>query len=172
MAETVALVLGSGGARGLAHIGIIEEIEARGYEIISVSGCSMGAVIGGFYCAKKLDLFYQWGKSLSYIDLLRLVDFSFISNGAIRGDKVFSLLAEMLEDVQIEDLDIPFTAVTTDLVHSKEVWFQRGPLEQAMRASAAIPGLFQPVELDGRLFVDGGVLNPLPIAPTLPWCVL
>jgi len=167
VAETVALVLGSGGARGLAHIGIIEEIEARGYEIISVSGCSMGAVIGGFYCAKKLDLFYQWGKSLSYIDLLRLVDFSFISNGAIRGDKVFSLLAEMLEDVQIEDLDIPFTAVTTDLVHSKEVWFQRGPLEQAMRASAAIPGLFQPVELDGRLFVDGGVLNPLPIAPTV-----
>jgi len=165
--ETVALVLGSGGARGLAHIGIIEEIEARGYKIISVSGCSMGAVIGGFYCANKLDLFYQWGKSLSYIDLLRLVDFSFISNGAIRGDKVFSLLAEMLEDVQIEDLDIPFTAVTTDLVHSKEVWFQRGPLEQAMRASAAIPGLFQPVELDGRLFVDGGVLNPLPIAPSV-----
>ncbi len=167
MVETVALVLGSGGARGLAHIGIIEEIEARGYKIISVSGCSMGAVIGGFYCANKLDLFYQWGKSLSYIDLLRLVDFSFISNGAIRGDKVFSLLAEMLEDVQIEDLDIPFTAVTTDLVHSKEVWFQRGPLEQAMRASAAIPGLFQPVELDGRLFVDGGVLNPLPIAPSV-----
>ncbi len=167
MAETVALVLGSGGARGLAHIGIIEEIEARGYKIISVSGCSMGAVIGGFYCANKLDLFYQWGKSLSYIDLLRLVDFSFISNGAIRGDKVFSLIAEMLEDVQIEDLAIPFTAVTTDLVHSKEVWFQRGPLEQAMRASAAIPGLFQPVELDGRLFVDGGVLNPLPIAPSV-----
>lgn len=167
MVETVALVLGSGGARGLAHIGIIKEIEARGYKVISVSGCSMGAVIGGFYCANKLDLFYKWAKSLSYIDLLRLVDFSFISNGAIRGDKVFSLLAEMLEDIQIEDLDIPFTAVTTDLIHSKEVWFQRGSLEQAMRASAAIPGLFQPVELDGRLFVDGGVLNPLPIAPSV-----
>ena len=167
MVETVALVLGSGGARGLAHIGIIEEIEARGYKIISVSGCSMGAVIGGFYCANKLELFYEWAKSLSYIDLLRLVDFSFISNGAIRGDKVFSLLAKMLEDIQIENLDIPFTAVTTDLANSKEVWFQRGPLEQAMRASAAIPGLFQPVELDGRLFVDGGVLNPLPIAASV-----
>jgi NTE family protein len=165
--ETVALVLGSGGARGLAHIGVIKEIEARGYKIISVSGCSMGAVIGGFYCAHKLDEFYEWAKSLSYIDLLRLVDFSFISNGAIRGDKVFSLLAQMLEDVQIEDLDIPFTAVTTDLANSKEVWFQRGPLEQAMRASAAIPGLFQPVELNGRLFVDGGVLNPLPIAASV-----
>lgn len=167
MVETVALVLGSGGARGLAHIGVIKEIEARGYRIISVSGCSMGAVIGGFYCANKLDLFYEWAKSLSYIDLLRLVDFSFISNGAIRGDKVFSLLAHMLEDIQIEDLDVPFTAVTTDLANSKEVWFQRGSLEQAMRASAAIPGLFQPVELDGRLFVDGGVLNPLPIAASV-----
>ena len=167
MAETVALVLGSGGARGMAHIGVIEEIEARGYQIISVSGCSMGAVIGGFYCANKLDEFYAWAKSLSYIDLLRLVDFSFISNGAIRGDKVFSVLAEMLDDIQIEDLTIPFTAVTTDLANSKEVWFQRGPLEQAMRASAAIPGLFQPVKRDDRLFVDGGVLNPLPIAASV-----
>jgi len=167
MAETVALVLGSGGARGMAHIGVIKEIEARGYEIISVSGCSMGAVIGGFYCANKLDGFYAWAKSLSYIDLLRLVDFSFISNGAIRGDKVFAVLAEMLDDIQIEDLPIPFTAVATDLSNSKEVWFQRGPLEQAMRASAAIPGLFQPVERDSRIFVDGGVLNPLPIAASV-----
>jgi NTE family protein len=127
----------------------------------------MGAVIGGFYCANKLDEFYAWAKSLNYLDLLRLVDFSFISNGAIRGDKVFSLLAEMLDDIQIENLDIPFTAVTTDLAHSKEVWFQRGSLEQAMRASAAIPGLFQPVKLDDRLFVDGGVLNPLPIAASV-----
>lgn len=165
--QTVALVLGSGGARGMAHIGVIEEIEARGYKIISVSGCSMGAIVGGFYCANKLDEFYAWAKSLSYIDLLRLVDFSFISNGAIRGDKVFSVLADMLDDIQIEDLPIPYTAVTTDLASSKEVWFQRGPLEQAMRASAAIPGLFQPVRRDERLFVDGGVLNPLPIAASV-----
>lgn len=167
MVETVALVLGSGGARGMAHIGVIKEIEARGYKIISVSGCSMGAIVGGFYCAGKLDAFYDWAKSLSYIDLIRLVDFSFISNGAIRGDKIFSTIAEMLEEIDIEDLDIPFTAVATDLAHSKEVWFQRGSLEQAMRASAAIPGLFQPVELDHRLFVDGGVLNPLPIAASV-----
>ncbi|MFT4906553.1 MAG: NTE family protein [Oleispira sp.] len=167
MSKTVALVLGSGGARGMAHIGIIEELEARGYNIISVSGCSMGSVIGGFYCAKKLDVFYQWAKSLSYMDLLRLVDFSFISNGAIRGDKVFSVLFEMLGDIQIEDLDIPFTAVATDLSSAKEVWFQRGSLEQAMRASVAIPGLLQPVERNNSLFVDGGVLNPLPIAASV-----
>jgi NTE family protein len=167
MSKTVALVLGSGGARGMAHIGIIEELEARGYSIISVSGCSMGSVIGGFYCAKKLDPFYQWMRSLSYMDLLRLVDVSFISNGAIRGDKVFSVLSEILGDVQIEDLEIPFTAVATDLVSAKEVWFQRGSLEQAMRASVAIPGLFQPVELNNTLLVDGGVLNPLPIAASV-----
>jgi NTE family protein len=167
MSKTVALVLGSGGARGMAHIGIIEELEARGYKIISVSGCSMGAVIGGFYCAKKLDPFYQWMKTLTYMDLLRLVDFSFISNGAIRGDKVFSVLSEILGDVQIEDLDIPFTAVATDLSNSKEVWFQRGSLEEAMRASVAIPGLLQPVKRNNSLLVDGGVLNPLPIAPSV-----
>lgn len=167
MSKTVALVLGSGGARGMAHIGIIEELETRGYKIISVSGCSMGAVIGGFYCAKKLDPFYQWMKTLSYMDLLRLVDFSFISNGAIRGDKVFSVLSEILGDVQIEDLEIPFTAVATDLSNSKEVWFQRGCLEEAMRASVAIPGLLQPVKRNNSLLVDGGVLNPLPIAPSV-----
>jgi NTE family protein len=167
MSKTVALVLGSGGARGMAHIGIIEELEARGYKIISVSGCSMGAVIGGFYCAKKLDPFYKWMKTLTYMDLLRLVDFSFISNGAIRGDKVFSVLSEILGDVQIEDLDIPFTAVATDLSNSKEVWFQRGSLEEAMRASVAIPGLLQPVKRNNSLLVDGGVLNPLPIAPSV-----
>jgi NTE family protein len=101
------------------------------------------------------------------MDLLRLVDFSFISNGAIRGDKVFSVLSEILGDVQIEDLDIPFTAVATDLSNSKEVWFQRGSLEEAMRASVAIPGLLQPVKRNNSLLVDGGVLNPLPIAPSV-----
>ena len=167
MAKTVALVLGSGGARGMAHIGVIEEIEARGYEVISVSGCSIGAIVGAFYSANKLDEFTSWARSLNYLNVLRLVDFSFISNGAIRGDKLFSVLSDMLGDVQIEDLKIPYTAVATDLVSSKEVWFQRGSLEKAMRASAAIPGLIQPVEYDNRLFVDGGVLNPLPIAASV-----
>ena len=167
MGKTVALVLGSGGARGMAHIGVIQEIEARGYEVVSVSGCSIGAVVGAFYSAKKLDVFYEWAKSLNYLNVLRLVDFSFISNGAIRGDKLFSVLSDMLGDIQIEDLEIPYTAVATDLISSKEVWFQRGSLEQAMRASAAIPGLIQPVEYDGRLYVDGGVLNPLPIAASV-----
>lgn len=167
MTETVALVLGSGGARGYTHIGVIDEIESRGYKVVSVSGCSMGAIVGGFYSAGKLPEFRQWATSLSYMDVIRLVDFSFISKGAIRGDKVFNLLAEMLEGQQIEDLDIPFTAVATDLVNSKEVWFQRGAVGQAIRASAAIPSLIKPVEWDGKIYVDGGVLNPLPIAPSV-----
>lgn len=167
MPGTVALVLGSGGARGMAHIGVIEELESRGYKIVSVSGCSMGAVIGGFYSAHKLDVFYEWAKSLNYIEVLKLVDFSLISNGAIRGDKLFSVLLDMLGDIKIEDLPVPFTAVATDLISSKEVWFQRGSLEKAMRASVAIPGLIQPVQDTNRLYVDGGVLNPLPIAPTV-----
>lgn len=167
MTKTVALVLGSGGARGMAHIGVIEEIEARGYKVVSVSGCSIGAIVGAFYSANKLDVFTQWARSLNYLNMLRLVDFSFISNGAIRGDKLFSVLSEMLGDIQIEDLEIPYTAVATDLISSKEVWFQRGSLEQAMRASAAIPGLIQPIEYEGRLYVDGGVLNPLPIAASV-----
>lgn len=163
----MALVLGSGGARGMAHIGVIQEIESRGYKVVSVSGCSIGAVVGAFYSANKLDVFYEWAKSLNYLNVLRLVDFSFISNGAIRGDKLFSVLSDMLGDIQIEDLEIPYTAVATDLISSKEVWFQRGSLEQAMRASGAIPGLIQPVEHEGRLYVDGGVLNPLPIAASV-----
>lgn len=167
MTKTVALVLGSGGARGMAHIGVIEEIEARGYKVVSVSGCSIGAIVGAFYSANKLDVFTKWARSLTYLNVLRLVDFSFISNGAIRGDKLFAVLSEMLGDVAIEDLPLPYTAVATDLVSSKEVWFQRGSLEQAMRASAAIPGLIQPVEYDNRLYVDGGVLNPLPIAASV-----
>lgn len=167
MSKTVALVLGSGGARGMAHVGVIQEIEARGYKVVSVSGCSIGAVVGAFYSANKLDVFYEWAKSLNYLTVLRLVDFSFISNGAIRGDKLFSVLSDMLGDIQIEDLPIPYTAVATDLISSKEVWFQRGSLERAMRASAAIPGLIQPVEYENRLYVDGGVLNPLPIAASV-----
>lgn len=167
MKKTVALVLGSGGARGYTHIGVIEELNRRGYDVVSVSGCSMGAVVGGFYCAGKLDMFTEWSRSLSYMDVIRLIDLSFISSGAIRGDRLFNLLADMLEDINIEDLPLPFTAVATDLVSSKEVWFQDGSLEKAMRASAAIPSLIQPVEQSGKVYVDGGVLNPLPIAPSV-----
>ena len=166
MGKRVALVLGSGGARGYAHIGVIEELERRGYEITCIAGCSMGAVVGGIYAAGKLPEYRAWIESLDYLDVLRLVDVSF-SLGMMRGEKVFGRIREILGEVNIEDLAIPFTAVATDLTNQQEIWFQEGDLHQAMRASAAIPSIFTPVVQDQRTLVDGGLLNPLPIVPVV-----
>ncbi len=166
MSKQVALVLGSGGARGYAHIGVIEELEARGYEITCIAGCSMGSVIGGIYAAGKLREYREWVESLDYLDVLRLLDVSF-RLGAIRGERVFGKIHEILGEVNIEDLSIPYTAVATDLTNQQEIWFQEGCLHQAMRASAAIPSLFTPVMQGSRMLVDGGLLNPLPIVPVV-----
>ncbi|WP_054888664.1 patatin-like phospholipase family protein [Pseudomonas sp. NBRC 111118] len=166
MSKRVALVLGSGGARGYAHIGVIEEIERRGYDIACVAGCSMGAVIGGIYAAGKLDEYRNWIESLDYLDVLRLVDVSF-RLGAIRGDKVFGQIRKIVGEINIEQLRIPYTAVAADLTNQQEIWFQEGCLHQAMRASAAIPSLFTPVMQGNRMLVDGGILNPLPIVPVV-----
>lgn len=166
MKKRVALVLGSGGARGYAHIGVIEEIERRGYEISCIAGCSMGAVVGGIYAAGKLGEYRRWIESLDYLDVLRLVDVSF-RLGAIRGEKVFGQIRKIVGEINIEDLRIPYTAVATDLTNQQEIWFQEGCLHQAMRASAAIPSLFTPVMQGNRMLVDGGLLNPLPIVPVV-----
>jgi NTE family protein len=163
---TVSLVLGSGGARGYAHIGAIEEIERRGYEIVAISGSSIGALIGGMYAAGKLPDYRDWVKNLTWIKVVRLLDFT-LSKGAIRGDKVFVELAEILGTPQIQDLPIDYTAVVADLARQKEIWYQKGPLLDAIRASVAVPGLFTPVIREGRVLVDGGVLNPLPIIPAV-----
>ena len=165
MAKTVSLVLGSGGARGYAHIGAIDALLSQGYEIIAISGCSMGALVGGLYAAGKMDEYRDWVTGLSYVDVLRLLDMTFVSRGAIKGDKVFAVINELIGDMTIEELPIPFTAVATDLLNQKEVWFQSGSLQLAMRASLSIPSLFTPVIHGNRVLVDGGVLNPLPIAP-------
>lgn len=163
---TVSLVLGSGGARGYAHIGAIEEIERRGYEIVAVSGSSMGALIGGMYVAGKLPEYKEWVTSLNWMRVVRLLDFT-LSRGAIRGDRIFVQLAKILGTLSIDDLDTDFTAVAADIAHQKEVWFQKGSLIDAIRASVAVPGLFTPVIQEGRVLVDGGVLNPLPIIPVV-----
>jgi NTE family protein len=166
MHKKVALVLGSGGARGYAHIGVIEALQARGYEIGCIAGCSMGAVIGGIYAAGKLQEYREWTESLDYLDVLRLLDVSF-RLGAIRGEKVFGKIHEMVGEIDIENLPIPYTAVATDLTNQQEIWFQEGCLHKAMRASAAIPSLFTPVTQGNRMLVDGGLLNPLPIVPVV-----
>lgn len=167
MGQRVALVLGSGGARGYAHIGVIEEIERRGYEISCIAGCSMGAVVGGIHAAGYLKEYRDWVSGLDYLDVIRLLDIGFGNLGAIRGERVFGRIREIVGEINIEQLNIPFTAVATDLTNQQEVWFQQGCLHQAMRASAAIPSLFSPVRQGSRVLVDGGLLNPLPIVPVV-----
>lgn len=165
--KTVALTLGSGGARGYAHIGAIEILHERGYEIIAISGCSMGALVGGVYAAGKMKDYKDWVTGLGQFDVLKLLDVTFNSVGAIRGDKIFSVVREMIGDIRIEDLPLAYTAVATDLLGHKEIWFQEGPLDQAIRASVAIPSVVTPLVLNGRVLVDGALLNPLPIIPTI-----
>jgi NTE family protein len=167
--KTVSLVLGSGGARGYAHIGVIEVLEKSGYEIKSISGSSMGSLIGGLYAAGKLNDYKKWVLSLDIFSVLKLVDFSFAATGVIKGDKVFDVLETLVgKNVQIEDLPIDFTAVATDINTQKEVWFQEGNLLSAIRASIAIPTVFTPQQNNKKqLLVDGGILNPLPTVPLL-----
>ncbi|MFQ3787721.1 patatin-like phospholipase family protein [Halomonas sp. A29] len=167
MGKRVALTLGSGGARGYAHIGVIEVLEARGYEIVAISGCSMGSVIAGVYASGQLEAYRDWVCQLDYFDLLKLVDVTWSPMGAMRASKVMSKLEELIGDIQIEDLPIPLTTVATDLERQREVWFQSGPLLRAIRASIAIPGVITPVHIGDSTLVDGGLLNPLPITPTV-----
>ena len=165
--KTVSLVLGSGGARGLAHIGVINWLNEEGYDIQAISGSSMGALIGGIYAAGKLDLYSQWVSKLEKVDVLRLLDFSFGAGGLIKGERIIHVLRELIGHHLIEDLPLSFTAVASDLENQKEVWLNKGPLFNAIRASIAIPSIFTPVDYHGRRLVDGGLLNPIPIAPTL-----
>ena len=165
--KKVSLVLGSGGARGYAHIGVIEELLEHDYEIKSISGSSMGALIGALYACGKLNEYKKWTLELDIFDVASLLDFSFTGTGIIQGDKVFRVIEKMIGYVMIEDLPIPFTAVATDLIKQKEVWIQKGRLIDAIRASIAIPTVFTPKKITERYLIDGGVLNPLPIAPTV-----
>jgi NTE family protein len=162
----VALALGSGGARGYAHIGAIQVLVERGYDVVSVAGTSMGALVGGLHAADRLEAYTEWVTDLTQRDVLRLLDPSIKAPGAIRADKILSRVSELLGGLRIEDLPIPYTAVATDLLARKEVWFQEGPLDAAIRASIALPSIITPVMLNGRLLADGGLMNPLPIAPT------
>lgn len=165
MGRRVALALGSGGARGYAHIGVINELRSRGYDIVGVAGSSMGALVGGLCAAGSLDEFTEWSRTLTQRTMLRLLDPSISAAGVFRAGKILDTVRDIVGDAAIEDLEIPFTAVTTDLIAGKSVWLQRGPLDEAIRASIAIPGVIAPHVIDGRMLADGGILDPLPIAP-------
>jgi len=161
--KTVALVLSSGGARGLAHIGAIEELEANGYRIGSVAGCSMGALIGGVYTAGKLKEFREWMKGIDRKKMLELTDFSLSLNHIVKGTRIIEAIMEFVPDIQIEDLPIPYCAVATDLKAGKEVVFNKGSLFEAIRASISLPSFYEPVERDNMILIDGGVVNPIPL---------
>ena len=161
--KNVALVLSSGGARGLAHIGAIEELEAQGYHISSIAGCSMGALIGGVYAAGKLKEFREWRKTIDRKKMLELTDFSLSFNHLVKGKRIIEAIMEFVPDVDIEDPPIPYCAVATDLKAGKEVVFSKGSLFQAIRASISLPSFYEPVQRGNMILIDGGVINPLPL---------
>ena len=163
--KRVALVLGSGGARGYAHIGAVQVLAERGYEVVAVAGTSMGALVGGLMAAGNLAEYTDWVTGLSQRDVIRLLDPTLGGPGAIRAERVLARMSEILDGALIEDLPIPYTAVATDIGARREVWFQSGPLDVAIRASIAIPGMITPIMVNGRLLVDGAVLNPVPMEP-------
>lgn len=165
--KRVALVLGSGGARGYAHIGAVQVLKERGYEIAAIAGTSVGAVIGGLEAAGKLDEYVDWVTTLNARDVLMLMDASPFGAGAIRLERVLARMSDILGGARIEELPIPYTAVATDLGARREVWFTSGPVDVAIRASVAIPGAITPIMVNGRLLVDGGVLNPVPMDAVL-----
>lgn len=164
--KTVSLVLGSGGARGLAHIGVIRWLEENGYAIRSVSGCSMGALVGGIYAAGKLGEYESWVRSVTKRDIVALLDISWGGGGLVKGDRIIHTMVDLVGAVAIEELPMPYTAVAVDLKNEKEIWIQSGPLFDAIRASISLPLLFTPFKVNGVPLIDGGVLNPVPIAPT------
>jgi NTE family protein len=163
MKKPVSLVLASGGARGMAHIGVIEELERQNFEITSIAGCSFGAVVGGVYAAGKLQEFKEWLLNLDKIDVFRLMDFTLSTHGFIKGNRVFSEIRSFFDNMNIEDLSIPFATVAVDIHKRTEVVFKKGSLFDAVRASVAIPSILEPYKINETEFIDGGVLNPIPL---------
>ena len=161
--KDIALVLSSGGARGLAHIGVIEELESQGYHISSIAGCSMGALIGGVYAAGKLAEFREWMKTIDRKKMLELTDFSFSLNHIVKGTRIIKAIMEFVPDVPIEDLPIPYCAVATDWKSGREVVICKGSLFEAIRASISLPSFYEPVRRDDMILIDGGVVNPIPL---------
>jgi NTE family protein len=165
--KTVSLVLGSGGARGLAHIGVIHWLIENGYDIRAIAGASMGALVGGIYAAGKLKVYADWVGTLDRLDVLRLLDPSFGRAALFKGDRLFAVLRKLIGDCAIPELPMPYTAVATELESGREVWLREGRLFDAIRASIAVPLIFTPFEHRGRRLVDGGLVNPIPVDAVL-----
>ena len=165
--KAISLVLGSGGARGLAHVGVIRWLEEHGHQIRSISGCSIGSFIGGAYATGTLDAIVDWMENLTKKEIYSMLDLSFSRDSLVKGDRLVEVIQSKIGTGLIEDLPIKFTAVAADIATEKEHWFQTGPIDQAIRASVSLPLLFTPHTVDGVQLIDGGILNPTPIEPTL-----
>ncbi|NMC37178.1 MAG: hypothetical protein GYA41_02510 [Bacteroidales bacterium] len=163
MKRDVALVLSSGGARGYAHVGAIKVLERYGFRITSIAGTSMGALVGGIYATGRLNAFEEWANSLDIMEVLKLTDFTISKKGLVKGKKVIEKIKEIVPERNIEDLNIPFCAVATDILDGTEALFTKGNLYEAVRASISIPTVFQPHRIGKRYFVDGGLINPIPV---------
>src|SRR5574343_1494844 len=160
----ITLILSGGGARGIAHIAVIEALLKKGYVIRSISGTSMGALIGGVYAVGKLEEFKEWLLKVNKQKIFKLIDFSFSSQGLVKGDRIFNEIKSFITDVAIEQLPVVYNATAFDIANNREVVFDSGSLFQAIRASISIPTIFTPVLLNDAVFVDGGVVNNLPIS--------
>ena len=161
--RNISLVLGSGGARGLAHIGVIDALEEKGFQINEVVGCSIGSLVGGIYAKGDLETFRTWITKLSSYDVWSLLDFTWKGTGWVKGDRVLTKIRKQIPDINIEEMPILFSAVSTNLTKGEDVNIVKGSMFEAIRSSIAIPGVLTAVNRKSGIMVDGGVLNPLPI---------
>jgi len=160
----IGLALGSGSARGWAHIGVIKALHALGVQPDVIAGCSIGALVGGAYAAGHIDDLEEWLRTLRKKDVLGFFDVSLMSGGLIAGERLMNFFREYVGNAGIEALPVPFAAVATELSSGREVWLRTGPLIDAVRASISLPGIFTPVQLEGKWLVDGGLINPVPVS--------
>ena len=160
----IGLALGSGSARGWAHIGVIQALKEMGIEPSIVAGSSIGAIVGAAYASDQLDDLERWVRLLTWTKILKFLDMSVLGGGFIQGEKLYEFARTHIQDVAIESLSHSFGAVATDLESGREVWFRDGPLLDGVRASIGLPGLLTPFKLNGRWLVDGGLTNPVPVS--------
>ncbi len=162
--QRIGLALGSGSARGWSHIGIIEALVAAGIEPDIVCGTSIGALVGAAYAAGRLDRLRKWAESITWRQILSMMDVGLSGGGLIDGKAVVKALRALGVTGQIEDLAKPYAAVATELATGREIWFQSGPVLDAVRASIAVPGIFSPAHHDRQWLLDGGLVNPVPVS--------
>ncbi len=165
MARKVGIALGSGSARGWSHIGVVRSLLEAKIPIAYACGASIGALVAGSFAAGFLDPLDRWVRKLSWSHIIGFMDVLIPRSGLIEGEKISGYLRQVISDPRIEELPIPFTAVATDLKTGKEVWIREGSLIDAVRASISLPGIFTPSAQNGQWFVDGGLVNPVPVSP-------